>query len=79
MVVVISACGGGGGGGGSPPIYGAPKSWRTAQTIESNTSDAGAPQIAFDANNNAIALWSQGNDLYAARFTSITGVWPCRS
>ncbi len=52
-VLVVSCGGGGGGGGGS-------KAWGTAALIETdNAGPAYDPQIAFDANGNALAVWEQ--------------------
>jgi hypothetical protein len=62
--LVLTACGGGGGGGASAP---ASKAWGTAALIE--TDDSGSafdPQIAFDANGNALAVWVQDGDPTAA-------------
>ncbi|GGX54574.1 hypothetical protein GCM10007392_22480 [Saccharospirillum salsuginis] len=37
------------------------RSWRTAAPIETDSGDAGAPQIAFDGNGNAMAVWIQND------------------
>jgi hypothetical protein len=52
--------------------------WGTAVLLESNNAgSAGDPQIAFDANGNAIAVWQQSdgtrNNIWANRYTSGTG------
>jgi hypothetical protein len=40
--------------------YTASQGWGTAALIETdNAGDAGSPQIAFDANGNALAVWRQ--------------------
>ncbi len=55
-----------------------PKAWRTAALVE--TENAGAaqrPQIAIDANGNALAVWYQFGgaraDIWANRYTASTG------
>jgi hypothetical protein len=60
--VLLAACGGGGGGGGGSGGGAAPtpKAFGTAALIETdNAGDADNPQIAFDANGNALAVWEQ--------------------
>lgn len=51
--------------------------WDIAQLIETDDGDAGYPQIAIDANGNAIAVWHQydgaHNNIWSSRFTSSTG------
>ncbi len=46
--------------------------WGDAQLIEDDTSDANSPQIAFDANGNALAVWHQSDgtrkNIWASRF-----------
>jgi hypothetical protein len=48
--------------------------WGTHELIETNTGYATIPQVAFDSNGNAIAVWAQRNDpnnnvsIYANRF-----------
>ena len=89
LVIAVSACGGGGGGTGPGPGPGpgpnpdpdpipAPKTWTGAQLIERNDVDSAAdPQIALDADGNAIAVWSQSDgalySIWASRFTPSTG------
>lgn len=58
----------------------ATEAWGTAELIE--TDDAGYanfPQVALDANGNALAVWSQSDglrdNLWANRFTAATGSW----
>lgn len=54
--------------------YTAATGWRMAYPIENNTGYAESPQIAFDANDNAIAVWMQYDstrkysDIYASEF-----------
>lgn len=38
--------------------------WRTAAAIETNSGDASVPQIAFDGNGNAMAVWIQDDGSY---------------
>jgi len=76
LAAVLGAGGcGGGGGGGAPGPAPAPggRGASTAQLIE--TDDAGnanAPQIAFDASSNALAVWQQSDgtrfNIWANRF-----------
>jgi len=46
-----------------------PRTWGTAEPIETNKGDANAPQIAMDSSGNAIAVWYQhdgtNNRIYA--------------
>jgi hypothetical protein len=55
-----------------------PKAWGTAELIESdNVGDAETPQVSFDANGNALAVWRQfdgtRNNIWANRYTIGTG------
>jgi hypothetical protein len=55
----LAACGGGGGGGAAAPTS---KVFGTAALIETdNAGGAHAPQIAFDASGNALAVWYQSD------------------
>lgn len=50
--------------------------WGSAVLIEDDTGNARDPQIAFDANGNALAVWSQtessgNNNIWANRFDGI--------
>lgn len=51
--------------------------WEAAQLIESLAGSANAPQIAFDANGNAIAVWTQfdgtTDSIYSNRYSA--GSW----
>ena len=72
LACFVIACGD---GGGSPP---APKSWGTATLIETDDSgDAWIPNVAVDANGNAIAVWEQSdgirNNIWANRYDAATG------
>jgi hypothetical protein len=54
--------------------------WQTAELIEiDNAGDAFSPQIAFDSNGNAMAVWSQDDgtqtNIWANRFDSSTNTW----
>jgi len=53
--------------------------WGTAGLIENNTGEAYNPQIAFDANGNAIAVWRQFDgtryNIWANRYDAATGSW----
>ena len=43
-------------------------SWGTAESIETNSAGAKSPQIAIDASGNAIAVWSQSNDIWVNHY-----------
>ena len=60
----LSACGGGGGSGNND--NGASSgSWGTALLIENNdVAGARSPQLAFDPNGNAVAVWQQSGGTY---------------
>jgi hypothetical protein len=87
-ILGLCACGGGTDVGGSPNPGGpagpgvpggpVPVGWQTAVAIE--TSDAGdalTPQLAFDSNGNAVAVWQQRSggtsDIWWNRYTPGTG------
>ncbi len=60
--------------------YTAGSGWGSAQLIETdNAGNAESPQIAFDANGNAIAVWSQSDgtrlNIWANRYTASTDSW----
>jgi hypothetical protein len=76
VVLFLSACNSGSSGG----LTAVSKVWGAAATIETSTGDAYAPQIAFDANGNALAVWEQFDGtsfqrIYANRYTASSGVW----
>ena len=52
-----------------PPIWSAPA------LLESSGSHAWDPQIVVDAQGNGLAVWAQGNDVYARRYTVATNTW----
>jgi hypothetical protein len=58
-------------------LYTLGSGWGTAATIENNLGDAVAPQIAFDNNGNAMAVWTQPSDylssVWANRYISGSG------
>jgi hypothetical protein len=51
--------------------------WGSAELIEGDSAEAGTPQIALDANGNAIAVWQQIDgtrfSIWASRFTPAGG------
>ncbi len=47
--------------------------WGTSQLIESGTTGAYFPHVAFDSNGNAWAVWEQGVDIRANRFVPGSG------
>jgi hypothetical protein len=57
--------------------YTASAGWGTAGLIETGTGDANSPQIAIDANGNAIAVWHQSDgtrdNIWANRYTAGAG------
>jgi hypothetical protein len=58
--------------------YTAATGWGTAVLIEGNNAgEAGVPEIAFDANGNALAVWYQSDgsryNIWANRYTAATG------
>lgn len=77
MGLLLSACGGGDGNESAPatPPASTPKSWGEAQLIEFVDADAGSPQIAVDGAGNAIAVWAQGGEIRANRFSASSGDW----
>jgi len=75
-LATLTACGG---GGGSTPPH-APKAWGTAVLIETdNASSANEPQIAIDANGNALVVWYKDDgtttrsNIWANRYTAGSG------
>lgn len=54
------------------------RSWGTAGVIETEAGEAGSPQISFDGNGNALAIWIQNDGTYdrvwANRYT-VAGGW----
>ena len=89
VLATLAGCGGGGDGGGStaapPPNSGGgtgggatPKAWGTATIIETdNAGSASSPQIAIDANGNALAVWMQSDgtrdNIWSNRYSAGTG------
>lgn len=61
--------------------YTAGTGWSTAARIEAgSTNSAGRPQIAVDANGDALAVWNRfnggsRNDIWANRYTATTNTW----
>ena len=52
--------------------------WGTAVAISNNVGSAQSPQVAVDANGNAIAVWHQDDghtNIYTNRYTASTGLW----
>lgn len=47
--------------------------WGTSQLVESGTTDAYYPHVAFDSNGNVWAVWEQGIDIRANRFVPGSG------
>ncbi len=49
--------------------------WDGELLLEGSSTAAGEPKIAFDVNGDGLAVWSQGNDVIARRFTRATNTW----
>jgi len=47
--------------------------WGAAARIETSADAAYSPQIAIDANGNALAVWQQSSNIWASRYTANTG------
>ena len=72
--VVFTGCG----GSSDAPVVIPAKAWGTAELIEADTGNAEYPQIAFDPDGNAIAVWEQRDNngimcIYSNRYDSTTG------
>jgi YD repeat-containing protein len=48
--------------------------WQGPQAIATSTSGI-APEVAIDAQGNAIAVWEQSDGIYAGRYLAGTGTW----
>jgi hypothetical protein len=76
VLALLTACGGGGGGGGGGAT---PKAWKGAAPIESSTSTTRSPDIAYAANDQAMAVWLQRDaavdNVWARRYDATTGTW----
>ena len=71
LSLILNACGGG-------DVIPTPKDWGTAELIETdNAGDADRPQVAVNANGNALAVWPQSdgtrNKLWANHYDAATG------
>ena len=71
LTFMLAACG----GGDSDTD---PKTWGIATLVETdNTGDAMDPNVAFDANDNAIVVWEQYDgtryNIWANRYDAVTG------
>ena len=74
LLAALVACGGGGSAAPAPTL----KAWGTAALIETASGgDAETPQLAFDANGNALAVWSKfdgtRNNIWANHYTAGSG------
>lgn len=49
--------------------------WSTATRLTAETAEALGPRIAFDAQGNGVAVWTQGRDLTARRYLASSGQW----
>ena len=89
LCLLLNGCGGGGGGGGngsgssdnSGGDDGNDQSvgWRIADTITDGSGSAYSPQLAMNANGNAIAVWNQYDgavhNIWANRYNVTTSSW----
>ena len=71
--LLLVACGGG--GGSAAPVA---KAWGTAELIKTDsTASATSPQVAFDANGNALAVWREFEvanfNIHSNRYVAATG------
>jgi hypothetical protein len=53
----------------------ASNAWGTAVLIETDSGGAISPQLAIDANGNALAVWSGGLNIWSNRYTAATNSW----
>ncbi len=55
------------------------RTWKGAELIDAGANNAGSPQVAFDADGNAFAVWHQHDgtymSIYANRYDAGTGLW----
>jgi YD repeat-containing protein len=49
--------------------------WSGASLLETSATAASLPSIGSDGAGNFIAIWLQGSDLLASRYTKATGTW----
>jgi len=56
-------------------ISGSTGAWNASTLLESSSTVAEDPIVRFDANGNGIAVWRQGSDVFARRFTAATNTW----
>jgi hypothetical protein len=49
--------------------------WQPAVLIESSNADSRSPSVAMDGSGNAIASWSQMNQIWANRYTASNHAW----
>ena len=47
--------------------------WRAPRLVEAIGGDASEPQVAMDANGNAVSVWRQGNSVFENRFVVGSG------
>lgn len=57
----------------NPTLF--PPNWSPAALLESDGVHAISPQIVFDSLGNGVAVWAQGSDVYARRYTAATNTW----
>ncbi|PCJ88349.1 MAG: hypothetical protein COA54_03545 [Thiotrichaceae bacterium] len=73
--LILVACGGGSSDGSSEPVA---KTWGTAELIKTDSAaSATFPQVAFDANGNALAVWKEFEganfNIHSNRYVAGTG------
>ena len=50
-------------------------SWQAATLLDTVDVHAATPQVVFDRFGNGFAVWSQGNNIVARRYTASTATW----
>jgi hypothetical protein len=49
--------------------------WSNATLVEIGANDAALPQLAMDESGNALAVWMQGDDIWANRYSGVNDSW----
>ena len=49
--------------------------WSNATSLEVGADDASLPQLAMDNSGNGLAVWMQGDDIWANRYNGVDGSW----
>ncbi len=87
LCLLLNGCGGGGGNNGSSGNDNNGENgdnnqfngWGIAETITDDSGNTYSPQVAMDANGNAIVVWNQYdgtvNNIWANRYNATTSSW----